>query len=219
MRPIRAVATPLIGAAACFLLASAFAFGDVDPLLAPAPGPGPQQLMSDLTSDLFAALDKEPAAKRHNPERILPLVDHLLSPHFDMEYAGRLVLGFHWRAATPEQRQEFAAALYQRLLRTYAGAVAEWTPDRFKQLPLHADPEALQVTVHTLITNSRHEIVPVDFRLHQTAGGWKFYDVTVDGVSYVRNYRDDTDAEVAQKGLAAAITRLQKSDLNAMDRH
>jgi phospholipid transport system substrate-binding protein len=211
MQRMRAVATP-------WVLWLVFTLAAADPLSTTAPGPAPQELMTDLSTALFAALAKEPAAKRRNADRILPLVDHLLSPRFDREYAGRLVLGFHWRDATLEQREEFAVALYQRLLRTYAGAVAEWTPDRFKLLPVHADPEALQVTVHTLVKNSRNQIVPVDFRLHQTTEGWKIYDVTVDGVSYVRNYREDTDTEVKQKGLAAAITRLQKGDINAMDR-
>jgi phospholipid transport system substrate-binding protein len=173
--------------------------------------PGPQEVMADLSSHLFASLDKEAAKTRRNSDKILPLVDGLLSPHFDMEYAARMVLGVHWRSATPEQRQKFALVLYQRLLRTYAGAVAEWTPDRFKLLPVRADPEALQVTVHTLVTNSRNEIVPVDFRMRQTAEGWKIFDVTVDGVSYVRIYRDDTDEEIIQKGLDASIARLAKT--------
>ena len=83
-------------------------------------------------------------------------------------------------------------------------------PDRFKQLPVLADPAALQVTVHTLITNSRSAVVPVDFRWHQTAAGWKIFDVVVDGVSYIRNYHDDSDAEIDQNGLNATIARLQK---------
>jgi phospholipid transport system substrate-binding protein len=168
--------------------------------------------MSDLSTRLFAALDKESAQTRHNTDKILPLVDGLLAPHFDREYAGRLALGLHWRLATPQQRQQFAVALYQRLLRTYAGAVADWTPDRFKLLPLRADPAALQVSVRTQVTSSRGAIIPVDFRLHLTDEGWKIFDVTVDGVSYVRNYHDDTDEEIAQKGLDAAIARLSKSD-------
>ena len=172
--------------------------------------PGPQEVMSDLSTRLFALLDRESARSRHNPDKILPLLDGLLSPHFDMEYAARMVLGQHWRLATAEQRQQFGVVLYQRLLGTYAGAVAEWTPDRFKVLPLRADPEALQVTVHTQVTNSRHEIVAVDFRMRQTNEGWKIFDVTVDGVSYVRIYRDDTDEEITQKGLDASIARLSK---------
>ena len=172
--------------------------------------PGPQEVMSDLSTRLFTLLDKETARSRHNPDKILPLLDGLLSPHFDMEYAARMVLGQHWRIATAEQRQQFGVVLYQRLLGTYAGAVAEWTPDRFRLLPLRADPEALQVTVHTLVTNSRQEIVAVDFRMRQTNEGWKIFDVTVDGVSYVRIYRDDTDEEITQKGLNASIARLSK---------
>ena len=179
---------------------------------AAAPAVGPQEVMADLSTRLFSALDKDSAAVRHNADKVLPLIDRLLSPHFDMDYAGRLVLGQHWRNATPEQRQHLAVALYQRLLRTYAGAVAEWTADRVKLLPLHADAAALQVTVHSLVTNSHGAVVPVDYRLHQTAEDWKIFDVVVDGVSYVRIYHDDTDAEVTQKGLDGAIARLEKHD-------
>ena len=167
----------------------------------PASAADPQQIMTELSTNLFAALEKEPRAARQNADNLRPVLDRLLAPRFDSECAARLVLGMHWRTASPDQRQQFAAALYQRLLRTYADAVTDWTPDRFRLLPVLADPAALRVTVHTLITNSRGDIVPVDFRMHETEDDWKIFDVVVDGVSYVRNYHDDTDAEVAQKGL------------------
>jgi phospholipid transport system substrate-binding protein len=172
---------------------------------------GPQQVMSDLSARLFDTLNKESAVNRHGADTIVPLLDQLLAPHFDMEYAAQLVLGLHWRSATPDQRHRFAVVLYQRLLRTYAGAVAEWTPDRVKQQPLRADPAALQVTVHTRVRNARDEIVSVDFRLRQTVEGWKIFDVVVDGVSYVRTYHDDTYAEVSEKGLDATIARLSRT--------
>jgi phospholipid transport system substrate-binding protein len=186
-----------------------------EPAAAATPAIGPHEVMADLSASLFAALDKDSAAARHNADKVLPLIDRLLSPHFDTEYAGRLVLGLHWRSATPDQRQHLAIALYRRLLRTYAGAVAEWTADRVKLLPLRADTAALQVTVHTLVTNSQGVLVPVDYRLHQTAEEWKIFDVVVDGVSYVRIYHDDTDAEVTQVGLDGAIARLEKLDAGA----
>jgi phospholipid transport system substrate-binding protein len=221
VQPMRAVPIRVIQALAWLTLASGFVValvGVAEPASAAAPAPGPQEVMSDLSTRLFASLDKESAKTRHNADKIRPLVDALLAPHFDMEYAARLVLGNHWRGATPEQRQEFAVVLYQRLLGTYAGAVAEWTPDRFKLLPLRADPQALQVTVHTLVTDSRKAIVPVDFRMRQAAEGWKIFDVTVDGVSYVRIYRDDTEEEITQKGLDACIARLSKNDPDAIER-
>jgi phospholipid transport system substrate-binding protein len=210
VRPIRVVAITLLQGLIWLEVASGLAFA--------APDLGPEEIMSNMSAHLFAALGKAPAATRHNADKLRPLVDDLLAPHFDKDYTARLVLGLHWRGATPEQRQQFATALYERLLRTYAGAVADWTPDRFKLLPLRADPAALQVTVHTQVTSTRSEVVPVDFRLHQTDAGWKIYDVTVDGVSYVRIYHDDTDTEVAKKGLDAVIERLNKSDIGTAQR-
>lgn len=204
MKPMRIVVIGIVQAMACFGIATGLP-------VTPVQAAEPQQVMTELSTDLFAALEKEPRAARHNVDKVRPIVDRLLSPHFDSEYAARLVLGMHWRTATAEQRQQFALALYQRLLRTYADAVIDWTPDRFKLLPVVADPAALRVTVHTLITNSHGAVVPVDFRMHETEGGWKIFDVVVDGVSYVRNYHDDTDAEVTQKGLEATIARLQRS--------
>jgi phospholipid transport system substrate-binding protein len=215
VQPMRAVPIRVIQALAWLAVASFAPIGAAEPITATAP-PGPQEVMSDLSTRLFASLDKESAKTRRNADKIRPLIDALLSPHFDMEYAARLVLGIHWRGATPEQRQQFGIVLYQRLLRTYAGAFAEWTPDRFKLLPLRADPEALQVTVHTLVTNSRRSIVPFDFRMRLTPEGWKIFDVTVDGVSYVRIYHDDMNEEITQKGLDASIARLAKSDIGAV---
>lgn len=221
MQPMRAVPIRVIQALAWLTLVSGFGVapaGAVEPASAAAPAPGPQEVMSDFSTRLFTSLDKESAKTRHNADKIRPLIDALLAPHFDMEYAARLVLGNHWRGATPEQQQEFRAVLYQRLLRTYAGEFAQWTRDRFKLLPLRADPQALQVTVHTLVTDSRKTVVPVDFRMRQTAEGWKIFDITVDGVSYVRIYRDDTDEEISQKGLDASIARLSRSDPDAIER-
>jgi phospholipid transport system substrate-binding protein len=179
---------------------------------------GPQDVIADLSSRLFGALDRESAAIRHNPDKVLPLIDRLLSPHFDAEYTARLVLGRHWESATPDQRQQFAVAFYQRLLRTYVGAVTEWTADRFKLLPLHSDAAALQVIVHTQVTNPDGTSVPVDYRLRQTPEGWKIFDVIVEGVSYVRSYRDDIDADVSRNGVDAATARLARRDVDAYAR-
>jgi phospholipid transport system substrate-binding protein len=165
--------------------------------------------MSGLATRLLATLDRDRGQIRRQPERVLSLVDELLSPHFDIEYTARLVLGAHWHHATPEQRQRFAFALYRTLLQTYAGAVAEWTPDRLRILPQRDDPDALQMLVRTEIARPGVPSTVVDYRLHRTADGWKVFDVVVDGVSYVRAYHDDVDLEVEHQGLDAAIVRLE----------
>jgi phospholipid transport system substrate-binding protein len=179
---------------------------------------GPQDVIAESSSRLFAVLDQESAASRHNPDKTLSLIDGLLSPHFDAEYTARLVLGRHWSSASSDQRQQFAAAFYQRLLRTYVGAVAEWTATRFKLLPLHSDAGALQVIVHTQVRGLNGTVAAVDYRLHQTTEGWKIIDVIVDGISYVRSYRDDIDADVSQNGVDAATARIARREAGASAR-
>lgn len=220
MRRRGAVAIPVIHGLAWFIVTAATADNPVMAGERPAvevpdassPGAGPQELMTQLSTALFSALDREPAAVRHDADRMLPLLDRLLAPHFDRDYSARLVLGAHWGDATADQRRQFALALYRRLLRTYAGAVGGWTSDRVKVLPWAGDSTALQVLVRTEVKGADGAVAAVDYRLHQTASGWMIFDVIVDGISYVRSYHADTDQEVARRGLDATIIRLSDRD-------
>ncbi len=174
----------------------------------------PQQLMNDVAKRMLDALDKNRAAIRKDPAKVYPIVSEILLPHFDTDYAAQLVLAQHWRTATPEQRKRFVDALYTALLKTYGGALADFTADRLKILPARgADPAATQATVRTIVTRSNGQEIPVDYKLRKTAQGWKAFDVIIEGISYVRNYRNDLGNEVSQKGLDAVIARLEKDGL------
>ncbi len=78
----------------------------------------PQDFMVGVSERLFTALDSNRAAIRKNPEAVYPLVDQILLPQFDVEYAAQLVLAQYWRSATPQQRERFIRALYTALLHT-----------------------------------------------------------------------------------------------------
>lgn len=175
----------------------------------------PQELMNDVAKRMLQALDQNRAAIRKDPGKVYPIVDQILLPHFDTDYAAQLVLAQHWRTATPEQRKRFVKALYDALLKTYGGALADFTADRLKILPFRGDPAATTATVRTQVTRSSGQAIPVDYRLRKTADGWKAFDVIIEGISYVRNYRNDLGAEVAQKGLDAVIARLEREGLSA----
>ncbi|MFZ2508844.1 MAG: ABC transporter substrate-binding protein, partial [Steroidobacteraceae bacterium] len=144
-----------------------------------------------------------------DPARVRRLVDEILLPHFDTDYSARLVLGRHWRNATPEQRQRFLAAFYQSMLRNYGSALAEFTADRLTLLPFRGDLGSGQVTIRTEVKRSDGTRVPVNYSMRATPAGWKAWDVTIEGISYVRNLRNDVGAEVEQRGLDAVITRLE----------
>jgi phospholipid transport system substrate-binding protein len=174
----------------------------------------PQELMVQIANRMFAAIDKSRAEIRKDPAKSYPLINEILLPHFDIDYAAQLVLAQYWRGATPDQKKRFVSALYNALLRTYGGALADFTVDRLKILPFKDEPGSTTATVRTLVTRSSGAVVPVDYRLHKTDDGWKAYDVVIEGISYVRNYRTDLGAEAGAKGLEAVIARLERDGLD-----
>jgi len=134
----------------------------------------------------------------------------LLLPHFDTEYSARQVLGAHWREASADQRKRFIEAFYQSLLQNYGEALLDFTPDRLKILPYREDPsDKTRATVRTEIRRDNGSRVPVKLYAAQTRFGWKAWDVTIEGISYVNRFRTDFASEIDQKGLDAVITRLE----------
>jgi phospholipid transport system substrate-binding protein len=173
------------------------------------PGPGPQELMQQISQDTLRELDANRAAITKDPTKLRVLADKYLLPHFDVEYAGRLVLGKHWRTATEEQKKRFIDAFYQSLMRNYGDAIAEFTADRLTLLPFKGDLSSGVATVRSEVKRSNGTPVPVNYSMRATPQGWKAWDITIEGISYVKNYRTDFGAEIDQKGIDAVIQRLE----------
>jgi phospholipid transport system substrate-binding protein len=170
---------------------------------------GPEELVQKVAQDTLRDLDANRAEYKKNPKRIRELVDKSMLPHFDTAYAAQLVLAKHWRTATPEQRKRFVEAFYQSLLQNYGEALVEFTPDRLRILPYQGKPNDTVVTVRSEVRRDNGSRVPVNYSLRKTPQGWKAYDVTIEGVSYVKSFRTDFAAEIQQKGLDAVISRLE----------
>ena len=162
-------------------------------------------------------LGANPAGRHRCAPRGIPQGSHravrargkTLLPHFDTPYAAQLVLGQHWRTATPEQRKRFVEAFYKSLLYTYGDAMVDFTGDRLKVFPTKVAPTDERATVRTEIKRSNGTKVAVNYSLRKVNGAWKAWDVVIDGISYVKSYREDYGAEVQQKGLDAVIARLE----------
>ncbi len=176
---------------------------------AQVPGPAPQQLMETASARVLSALEADRESYRKDVRKLTDLVETELLPHFDTEYTARLVLGKYWRDASPSQRNRFIKAFYHSLLGKYGTAVAGFTSDRMKMLPFQGDLASGRATVRTEIQLKDGTMVPVNYSLRATATGWKAWDVTIEGISYVKNFRNDIGAEVGQRGLDAVIARLE----------
>ena len=98
------------------------------------------------------------------------------------------------------------------MLQNYGNALVNFTANRLKVQPGRVDPGSDLATVSTTITRDNGTTVPVIYVLHKTADGWKAWDVKIEGISYVKSFRDDFAAQIDQKGLEAVIARLQSGE-------
>jgi phospholipid transport system substrate-binding protein len=170
---------------------------------------GPSEVIESSANIILAGIDSRRAEFRKDPTDLYALIENTLLPNFDTPYAAQLVLGQHWRNATAEQRKRFVEAFYRSLLYTYGDAMVEFTADRLKVLPTKVGPDDTKATVRTEIKRSNGTKVAVFYSMRKVNGGWKAWDVVIDGISYVKSYREDYGAQVSQKGLDAVIASLE----------
>ena len=175
--------------------------------------PGPSEVVESAAKSMLQGLEANRAAYRKDPSKVGELVEMYLLPHFDIQYSARLVLGKHWASATPEQRERFANAFYHTLVDNYGSALAEFTSDRLKVYPTKVEPNSDRASVRTEVTRDNGDHVPVSYSLHKTDDGWKAWDVVIEGISYVKSFREDFGAAIDQQGLDAVIERIEKGNV------
>lgn len=178
--------------------------------VAMADGETAHQVVEETVNRISGQIDSRRDELSANKTELYALIDQELLPKFDVDYAGRLVLGKSWRSATPAQRKRFVDVFYNFLLRSYATAILKFEKDDLRILPARSPPRDGRILVQTEMRMSDGTTVPVNYAMRSTPDGWKAYDVRIEGISYVQNYRNQFNAEVAAKGLDALIARLEK---------
>ncbi len=178
--------------------------------LAAAADPGPpdaviQGAVTELSDKLSGR--KEELAK--NRAELYALINDILLPRFDRKLAAQLVLAKHWRTASNEQRERFINAFYNSLLRKYADGLLEFDEDRIKVLEFRGDTSAKRSLVKTNVTLDDGTQVPVHYDLVNRGDRWLIFNVKVEGVSYVSNFRTEIDSEIRASSLQAVIDRLE----------
>jgi phospholipid transport system substrate-binding protein len=172
----------------------------------------PVDVIRSASDELAAGLKDRKAALAEDREALYALIDDILLPRFDRRYAAQLVLGRHWRDATDEQRTRFIDAFYGSLLRRYADGILEYDQDRVEILPFRGDLSEPRTTVQTKVTLDDGTEVPVNYGMVKRDSGWLMFDVTIEGISYVRNFRTELNSEIQATSLDAVIERLESDD-------
>lgn len=170
----------------------------------------PEKVARQAVQDLLTGLEGKREEYLRNPEGLYDLVDRVLIPLIDIDYAAQLVVGRAWRDATPEQRQRFIAAFKVMLIQTYGNALISFSEDQIEFLPLLAPEGADDVTFKALAVTEQGDKIPVNLDLHLVDGQWKVYNGSVGSLSFITNYRAQFSQQIRQNGLEKLIQRMEK---------
>ncbi len=175
----------------------------------------PDALVRQITDGVVALLRLDSAARARESARIAALVERMIVPHFDFRRITRLAVGLGWRQATPEQRDELARQFKQLLVRTYSGALSNYSDQTIEVRPLRAKPQDDEVTVKSFLRQSGAEPMAIEYDLERTDAGWKVFDVRVAGVSLVATYRTAFAEEIRNHGVDGLIAVLVRKNNEA----
>ncbi|KJV05244.1 MlaC/ttg2D family ABC transporter substrate-binding protein [Methylocucumis oryzae] len=149
--------------------------------------------------------------------KITEYVQQVIYPHTDFDRISALVLGKLWKSATLDERERFKKEFQTLLVRTYSRAFVEFKEWTVRFLPLEMEANAAKVIVKTQVLQPGIQPIAVDYRMALTDGEWKAYDILIEGVSLVTNYRSTFSNEVQTKGsLNAVIDGLAKRNAEAL---
>lgn len=169
----------------------------------------PNAIIEESVALLTEKLGGRKAELAADRKQLYALIDEILLPRFDRRFAAQIVLAKHWRSATDEQQTRFIEAFYQALVRRYADGVLEFDPNKITVLPFRGDDSKNRAKVRSVVALDDGSKVAVDYDLVLRDSGWQVFNVVIEGVSYVRNFRTELDAEISSSSLDAVIARLE----------
>ena len=177
----------------------------------------PEQVVKTIAHDLDTTIAGHRDELKNNREKLIAVIDDVFLPHFDIDYAPILVLGQHAREATPAVRERFAKAFYNSITNRYAEGLLNYTKGAVVVLPFNGDLNDKRTVVRTQVVLEDGKKVSVDYAFRKSrSGDWKAYDVIIEGISYVTNYRNQVDAEIRKVGIDQLITNLETRGEDAL---
>ena len=168
----------------------------------------PQQMVRETGDRLLEELTKRKPELEADPRRIYPLVEDYVLPYFDFREMSQSALGRFWRDASAEQREGVTREFRELLVRTYASALLGYSGQQIEYLPMQLPEGATKVMVPTRIASAGAPPIPINYRLKFEDDKWLVYDVVIDGVSLIANYRGQFTAVVRRNGIDGLIATL-----------
>ena len=178
----------------------------------------PAEVVQKIADDLANTIGARREELKNDRDKLISEIDDILLPHFDIDYASILVLGQSARSTSPEQRSRFAKAFYNSIAHRYAEGLLNYTRGNVRVLPFKGELNDKRTIVRTEVVLDDGKTVAVDYAFRKSADAeWKAYDVIIEGISYITNYRNQVAAEIKATSLDALIQRLETQGAKALE--
>ncbi len=168
----------------------------------------PQELVQETTDKIKSILKADQEKIKNDSGHLLAVVDNVVAPHFDFDRMSSWALGKYWRKAKQDEKIHFSREFRTLLVRTYAKALNDNYDKTIDMLPVRKKKGGKEVIVRTEVQQSAGFPIPINYKMHIKNDAWKIYDVSVDGISLVANYRTSFAKEIRRDGLPKLINRL-----------
>lgn len=168
----------------------------------------PEDLVKQLATDMTTIIRNDPALQTGSVPLLSAVAEQNLGPRFDFERITRAAVGRNWNKASSDEKKQLIAQFSKLLIRTYAGAIANLKDLDVRVKGSRVNTPDQDVTVKTEMIG-RPQPVAIDYSLGKVGNDWKFYDVTVEGVSLISAYRDEFTTIIGTSGVSGLIEQLQ----------
>ena len=174
----------------------------------------PYVLMQQASDKLFADIKNNQSTIKKDPNYLRTIVRNDLLPYVQVNYAGSLVLGSHFKSTTPEQREKFFKAFSDFIEQAYAQVLTAYTDQNIQIEPAKevGDKNLVSIRVN-IMQNSGQAPIKLDFkwRKNSKTGEWQAYDMVAEGVSMVVTKQNEWSGILRQQGIEALTAQIQKS--------
>ncbi len=177
----------------------------------------PDALVKVTTDKVVQELtaNRETFMKDHG--KLYDMVDSIVLPHFDFKRMSKLVLGKHWRGANDEQRKQFIEQFKTLLVRTYATALFQYNGQKIVYKPFRHAGGDEDAVVKTEIVPDDGPPIPMNYALSKSNdGAWRVFDIRIDGISLVTNYRTAYGSTIQSNGIDSLISKLAEKNKTIM---
>jgi phospholipid transport system substrate-binding protein len=168
----------------------------------------PDVLAKSVTDDVLAIIRADKDIQAGNQKKVYELIENKVLPYFNFTSMTRLAMGRNWSQASAEQRKQLTAEFRALLVRTYATAFTQYKNQSVEYRPLKLAAADTDVVVKSFIKQPGGQPVAVDYSMEKTDQGWKVYNVKIEGISLVENYRNTFNAEIQKSGVDGLIKTL-----------